>query len=110
VFLSGSGISEVAGRAACAGWQLACCQVGQLELVESPCSFFQGLLVPTHYSTGSAACLRGSLTDTPTYTCCRRDPDAWTHADGRAHYTVSSPVPASPQLVQQLLAACSDQV
>lgn len=46
----------------------------------------------------------------PGAVCVRRDPDAWTHADGRAHYTVSSPVPASPQLVQQLLAACSDQV
>lgn len=43
-------------------------------------------------------------------TCRRRDPDAWTHADGRAHYSVSSPVPASTQLVQQLLAACGDQV
>lgn len=43
-------------------------------------------------------------------TCRRRDPDAWTHADGRAYYNVSSPVPASTQLVQQLLAACSDQV
>jgi hypothetical protein len=26
------------------------------------------------------------------------------------HYTVSSPVPASPQLVQQLLVACEAQV
>lgn len=42
--------------------------------------------------------------------CCRRDPDAWTHADGRRHYVVSSPVQASSQLVQQLLAACTEQV
>lgn len=46
----------------------------------------------------------------PGAVCVRRDPDAWTHADGRRHYMVSSPVPASSQLVQQLLAACTAQV
>lgn len=40
--------------------------------------------------------------------CCRRDPDAWTFDDGRPHYTVSAPVPADPQLVQLLVAACTE--
>ncbi|KAF6266147.1 nucleoside phosphorylase domain-containing protein [Scenedesmus sp. NREL 46B-D3] len=36
-----------------------------------------------------------------------RDPDAWTFEDGRPYYTVSAPVPADPQLVQLLVAACN---
>lgn len=41
---------------------------------------------------------------------CRRDPDAWTHGDGRPQYAVSSPVPANPQLVRLLADACAQQV
>ncbi|WIA16113.1 hypothetical protein OEZ85_012832 [Tetradesmus obliquus] len=44
----------------------------------------------------------------PGAVCVRRDPDAWTFDDGRPHYTVSAPVPADPQLVQLLVAACTE--
>lgn len=56
------------------------------------------------------AVLGSLMVATPGAVCIRRDPDAWTHGDGRPRYTVSAPVAADPVLRQLLVEACEQQV
>lgn len=71
--------------------------------------------LPWLSSCVASACRRPShpwdhCKSTVLWFCYRRDPDAWTYADGRPYFTVSAPVAADPELRDLLVSAAAEQV